>query len=225
MRGVVERLLRRWSFWIARRRLRQLDRLDVDGLEHLRAALAVGPVIAAANHVCWWDAMVALALTERAGVDFCVLMDEQNLREFTFFRRIGAIGVDRHGRFGARAGLRRAQAALSGPGRLLWVFPQGEYRSPAARPLGLEGGVVWLARASGAALVPVSLLYPFLQSPAPAAFVTVGAPVEAQTAALESALIEGLDAGEERAKRQRFQVVARPSIGARALGWIFGGAA
>jgi len=219
--SLVQRGFRRWTAWIARRRLRQLDRVDVHGLEHLREALAAGPVVAAPNHVCWWDAIVVLHLADQLGVDFHVMIDQPSLDRYAFFRAAGGIGVDRSSPLAARHGLARAQELLSGPS-LLWVFPQGRYRPSHERPLGLEGGACWLAARTGAALVPVGLSYPFLQAPEPAAFVTVAEPVAPELDALEGALVEAIDAGEARADAARFAIQQVPDLPSRMLGWVMG---
>ncbi len=211
---------RRWTAGIARRRLATRDEVDIDGLEHLAAALREGPVVAAPNHVCWWDALVILHLSDRLGVDMHVVVDQDSLERYPFFRAAGCIGVDRSSPMAARHGLARARRLLEA-GALVWVFPQGRYRPSHARPLGLEGGAAWLAARSGAALVPVGLCYPFLQGSTPAAFVTVGPPVAPE--ALEAGLVAAIDAGEARAEVRRFAVMPRPDLASRLLGWLVGG--
>lgn len=220
--GLFARGFRVWTKWIARRRLRTLDRVDIAGLDHLREALAKGSVVAAANHVCWWDALVILALSDRLNTDFHVIVDQPSLTRYPFFQAAGAIGVDRSSGAASRRGLREALELLERPHTLLWVFPQGRYRPEHLRPMELEGGVQFLARRSGSALVPVSISYPFLQERVPAAFITAGAPVSGGMDALEASLVAGLEEGYARAEQQRFAVVAGPDLAARALGWLVG---
>jgi len=219
----VQRAFRRWTLWIARRRLRGLDRVDIHGLEHLEEALSRGPVVAAPNHVCWWDALVVLHLCERLGVDFRVMVDQPSLDRFAFLRAAGAIGVDRSSPMATRHGLAKARSLLEHPSTLLWVFPQGRYRPSHQRPLELEGGAAYLAGRSGASLVPVGLCYPFLQEAQPAAFVTVGPAVSPNVEALEAGLVQAIDAGEARAEADRYALVAAPDLASRMLGWLFGG--
>lgn len=221
--SLAQRLFRRWTFWIARRRLRGLDRVNIRGLERLEEALARGPVVAAPNHVCWWDALIILHLADRLGVDFHVMIDQPSLDRYAFFRAAGGIGVDRSSPTAARHGLAKALALLERPATVLWVFPQGRYRPSHLRPLELEGGAAYLARRSGASLVPVGLSYPFLQQAEPAAYVTVGDAVTPDVEALEAGLVQAIEAGEARADVDRFALVAAPDLASRLLGWLLGG--
>ena len=210
----------RFMLWDARRRLRALDRVVVDGLEHLSDAAVAGPVIAAANHVCWWDAPIVLDLSARVGVLPQFIADVDSVRRYPFFRRLGAIPVDRSSALAARRGLRDAAERLSGPGKVLWVFPQGKY-CPTEPPFDIEGGFAWLAKRTAAVVVPVTLCYPFLQSQMPAAYVAVGAPIAADVGDLEAAWGQLLAASRARAERDRFAVIPEPGWAARWLGrWV-----
>ena len=180
-------------------------------------------MVAAPNHVCWWDALVLLHLTWQLGVDFHVLIDQPSLDRFGFFGAAGGIGLDRSSPMAARHGLMRARRVLSQPGSLLWVFPQGRYRPSHERPLVLEGGAAYLARRAGATLMPVGLSYPFLQSEAPACFVTIAPPVPPDTEGLAQELAAAIDAGEARADRARTTLQPTTDLASRILGWLFSG--
>ncbi len=190
----------------ARRRLaRSLDGLRAAGVEEARRAAREGPVILAANHVCWWDPFLVVALDEALGTEGYALMDAAGLRGLPFFARLGAIPLDRASPARMRAGLRAAAALLDRPGRAVWMFPQGRLRPAHLRPLELHPGIGLLARlAPRAAVVPVAFQYAFSEQPAPMALARFGAPVPPETAAgphggerLERALeaaLDGIDA-------------------------------
>ncbi|GGK02846.1 1-acyl-sn-glycerol-3-phosphate acyltransferase [Pilimelia anulata] len=97
-----------------------------------------GPVVWAANHHCWWDPFVALALLDRPGSP---LLSRENADRYRFVRRLGGFAADE-----PRRGL-----ALLGRGRTLIVYPEGELR-PAGPPGPLAGGAAWLARRGGVPL-------------------------------------------------------------------------
>jgi 1-acyl-sn-glycerol-3-phosphate acyltransferase len=177
--------------WIARSRLSaSVDGVWVDGLAHAREAVARGPVVFACTHVSVLDPMVAVLMAEAAGGDHRYLMDAANFARIRWFGRVGAVPIDRSSPARMRKDLRSVLGELSGPGRALWVFPQGRHVLPWTRPLGLQPGAGWIAKQAGAALVPVSLTYAYVEAPVPRASVVVGAPVA--EAALEEALIAGL---------------------------------
>lgn len=211
--------------WIARRRIAaELDGLHVSGLAAAATLLAQRPVIFAPTHTSWWDGMVVLALDEALGGQSRVLMDAQNLDRLAFFRWVGAIPLRREA---PRAGLRAAVDFLAGPGRAVWIFPQGRQRPTTVRPLGLERGVDLLARLSGAVVVPVGLSYGFREAERPAAAVSFGGALR-DPVDLEPALVGLLGANERFFDRAaRFDALVPPSgatteatWSTRALAWI-----
>lgn len=170
----------------------RLDGLHVSGLANARAHLADGPVVFASTHTSWWDPVVAMVLAEALGGEHAFLMDAQNLARVRWFAALGALPLDRSSPAAARAGLRLGERSLSGPGRALWVFPQGRQRPTWLRPLGVTRGAAWLAERTSADLVPVALAYGFREAPVPAAVVRFGEPCAAES--LEVDLIDGLTA-------------------------------
>lgn len=204
---------RAWGHRFARTQIaRGLDGLYVQGLDDLRPHLERGPVLLAANHSSWWDALLLVELTRRLGVPCQVLVDEAQLRHHRFFSAFGAVGIDLAD---PRPGIEAAARALRSPGDILWVFPQGRYLPPHRRPLALKPGVQWIHQASGAAVVPVAMQYAFLQADRPAGFVRVGAPLGAGEE-LDPALAHLLDAIDDEVVER--SAVALPAD--RATRWL-----
>jgi hypothetical protein len=134
--------------------------------------------------------------------------------------------------------MQRAAMLLQRPRHVLWIFPQGRQRAAHLRPLGLQSGVRWLSRTSGAHVVPVALSYAFREAAEPSILVSFGAPVAPGTAGLMAALEDRLIASLARIDRfvengtGEFVAVLppRPSAhgvpsAARLLGWLARGAA
>ena len=176
----------------------QFAGVRVLGLPRVQRALAAGPLLLAANHVAFWDGILITwlsnALLQAEGYAW---MDGNNLRGLAFFRLLGAFGV-RPGRATdtARA-MRYAQQLLSGPGRHVWLFPQGRERPVSVRPLGLQRGSAHLMRrCPQATLLPVALRYEFGAGMRPWVHVAFGEPfagehqVHTHAAALEAVLAE-----------------------------------
>ncbi len=129
------RVARRYT----RRRIsRRLDGLWVSGLDEARAALAGRPLIFAANHVAWWDALLLLPLDEALGGLGWAVMDARNLRRLPFLGWVGALPLDRSSPERSRGCLQACAALLDRPGRALWIFPQGRQRPAHLRPLDLQ---------------------------------------------------------------------------------------
>lgn len=171
---------------------RGLDGLWVRGLEHALGAMERGPVVLAPTHVSWWDGMLLFPLDDALGRRGRVWMDAENLTKHRFFRPLGALPLDRSGSAGLRRSVREASTWLSGPGRALWVFPQGKQTPSWIRPLELHPGAAFVARHTRATLLPVGLSYGFREAPVPAAVVSVGPPVDPEH--LEGGLLRELAA-------------------------------
>jgi 1-acyl-sn-glycerol-3-phosphate acyltransferase len=187
--------------WWARRELRRtLDGLRVAGLDSARALAAERPVIFAATHVSFWDPFVLVVLDEALGTESYAVMDEVNLCRIPFFVRIGAIPMRRDQ---PRAGLRAAASMLDRPGRVVWVFPQGEHRPPHLRPLRFLPGVRLLARLAppSVAVVPVGLQYAFGQSEGPVAYASFGEPLTGAEVAADAGVERLEEAVEEELSR------------------------
>jgi hypothetical protein len=103
-------------------------------------------------------------------------MDELQLRRYRILARLGVYSVDRATLGGLRAFLRYTEARLA-TGGTIWMTPQGEIASPRRRPLRFQAGLGHLARrVPGLVVVPVGVLYEFLEEPRPEVLVRFGAP-------------------------------------------------
>jgi 1-acyl-sn-glycerol-3-phosphate acyltransferase len=193
----------RWFAGRCRARLAaDFHRVEAHGLGHLRAALAEAPVLLVSNHVSWWDAVLAVTLGHlHLDCDGYAMMDARNVRRLPFFARVGGFGVDRGD--GDAAALEYAAGLLDRPGRMVWVFPQGDERPATLRPLGFRRGAAVVARAAPSArVVPLALRYEVGHWPRPCAHLAFGPgraardDVEDERAAQEAgvaALLDRLD--------------------------------
>jgi 1-acyl-sn-glycerol-3-phosphate acyltransferase len=161
---VAQRLRRNFSDL----RLLGGEKLDGDGFER--------GFILACNHVAWWDPLLLIHLDAHLKTNGACLMDRENLRNFAFFRWLGAIPLDRRSSLSAHRDLKRAAAGFPERGRMLVIFPQGQQR-PAHLPLDLKAGVAFLAATSGVPVVPLAIRYDFLQGPKAVVHLSLGSPI------------------------------------------------
>lgn len=135
------------------------------------------PVLYAANHVSWWDGLVLFQLTERlTRSDPYILMDERGLRQYPFFRRLGAFSVDRGRPRDVLAALTYAEQRLRS-GCPLWIFPQGAI-TPPELPVEAQSGIgQLLCRLGSAEVRPVTLHYVLGDHQKPAVTVKAGPPI------------------------------------------------
>lgn len=187
-------VLRRWLGRVLRRRFHGVY---LFGAEHLRGLDLAPPVIGCVNHTNWWDGFALYVLSARLlPHDIYLAMEEKNLRRYRFFTWMGVFGIDLTDRRAALPGLRYALRLLR-PGRLVWMFVQGQLFPPGV-PIEARPGALFLARRTGARLLPLVLRYEWLSESRPSIFVSVGTPLEASTttdelAAALNTLYAGLD--------------------------------
>lgn len=175
---------------------RHLDGVWARGLDDLRAQLAKGPVILAPNHVGWFDGQLVLVLHRVLGVEGRFLVKADNVEKMSYLRLLGGIPIDPTSTSGSLAAMEEAAAWLDGPGKLLWIFPQGRFRPPSVRPLELQRGVELLHRISNAVIVPVGSMSAWRDLHLPAWGLSFGAPVSGRDRLLprlEEALIAEIE--------------------------------
>lgn len=151
---------------------------------HFRAVYVRGnlpdtrsPLLVCVHHAGWWDPILLFHLSRRRfpGSHF-TMMEEANLRRFSFFRKIGAFGIDRASAGGPLASLRYALARLSEPASRVWIFPQGAIAPVDLRPLEIDPGATWLATRARVPVVAVAIRYEFREDQLPEAFVSFSSP-------------------------------------------------
>jgi len=134
-------------------------RPKVEGLHHVPAS---GPAILASNHTSFYDWLVLPLVVRRRRIIFLAKSSyftgaglRGRLRRY-FFTACGQVPVDRSGGGAGEAALRTALRLLD-EGNLLGVFPEGT-RSPDGRLHRGRTGVVRMAMASGAPVVPCATI-------------------------------------------------------------------
>jgi hypothetical protein len=156
----VKGLLRR-SFH-SLRLLGELPRLD-PGL----------PLVIVPNHGTWWDGFFAYILNRLLfGRKLYLMMLEEQLARYRFFRRVGAFGIRPGLPRSVLETLRYSAELLRDPGNALCLFPQGELRYHALRPLGFQRGLERILKLFGDSvqLLPLGIRCELLQDQRPEAF-------------------------------------------------------
>lgn len=122
------------------------------------------PVLYIANHSSWWDGLIIFLLTEKASeLDHYMMMEEKQLKQYAFFRKLGAFPVQKKNLKSVKQALMTAKENMQAGGAV-WLFPQGKIMHQDMRPLELEGGASFLVRQFEQVVVkPVTLHYTFNQ--------------------------------------------------------------
>jgi hypothetical protein len=130
------------------------------------------PVLVVANHVCAWDAEVAMLATDELGRDFSLAAAPVVLERWPILRRVGFFPVERGANLKAAQLLRAVGRNLDHSSRkTVWIFPHGCHIRTGllVEP---ERGALAVARAAPRAkVVPVALHYELFEGRRPTAWV------------------------------------------------------
>ncbi len=121
---------------------RRFDSFQVTGFENLINKEKHKPTIIYCNHSSWWDGLVIFHLSQKAKLDFFVMMEEKQLKNLQLFRKLGAFSVVREN---PREGLKSINYSVKllqeNPNRTLCLFPQGEILPNDNRPIEFFNGI------------------------------------------------------------------------------------
>ncbi len=170
-----------WGRYFERSVRRSFHSVYVRGTAHLEPwkTRSIGePLIVAATHASWWDAALAIVLSERwTGVESYGIMEYKQLVKYQFFRGIGMMSVVRDDPRSALRTLQHAADVLRGTSRVLWMFPQGTLIHQDQRPIVCDPGIGILANKLPAVwIAPVAMRYELLREQRPHGWITIGQP-------------------------------------------------
>ncbi|WP_203363612.1 lysophospholipid acyltransferase family protein [Bacillus sp. REN10] len=142
------------------------------------ATLPTAPVIFIANHSSWWDGLIFFHLERTAlAHELYIMMHEAGLRQYPFFKRLGAFSVNRSQPKEILRSLHYAEQLLK-EGKSVCLFPQGDEFHLETRPLRFQSGVTYLLeRCPQVPLVPLSFYYSFGHHRKPDVWVFAGQPL------------------------------------------------
>jgi len=177
-----------------------------------------------ANHSSFWYGIVLYhwLRAQRRQPIYCMI-DEAQVREHPFFRRVGGFSIDRTNPRDGVLALDHAAKLLNDSPASVILFPQGEIRHNDARPLAFQSGVGQIVNQSPAScVVSVALRYEFWKEQraeamlmAMPASIDSGASRHTIARALESQIEHGLSDLQEFAKLSRpgsILLQGKPSI-------------
>ncbi|CAH1209815.1 hypothetical protein PAECIP111892_03319 [Paenibacillus auburnensis] len=141
-------------------------------------AAAGRPVLYLMNHSSWWDGLLAYHAAGRlSGTRHYFMMEEEQLRKYAFFCKLGAYSINRSSTGDVSASLRYT-ARLLREGGSVWIYPEGEILPLGHRPLVLkEGAALVLRMCPQAAVVPVTLYHGLFRHTRPEATLLAGLPL------------------------------------------------
>lgn len=127
------------------------------------------PGLILSTHSSWWDGLILYMLNEHyLRHDIYVLMDEEGLQRFPFFRYAGAFSIKKGNVSDIKASLHYAKSLLT-EGKSVWVFPQGREFPQEQRPIEIGAGATMLLTKPDVRLC--AIYYTFASYAAPIVYV------------------------------------------------------
>ncbi len=136
-------LFRPYLRWLCKRRFNAVEVLGE--LPQLPPDL---PILLLPNHATWWDGFFPYLLNDAVlRRKYYIMMLEHRLKEFWFFRFLGAFSINQQSPKGIittldyTASLLALRPTTTTPAPCVVMFPQGELRAWNKRPLGYTRGI------------------------------------------------------------------------------------
>ena len=133
-----------------------------------------------ANHIGWWDPIVAMLLRKRYLPEsvFYAPIDAQALEAYGIFRKLGFYGLNLNTYAGASDFLKTSREILSNPNSSIWITPEGCFTDCRDLDRPLMPGLAHLAATSqNTVFVPLAIEYPFWEEPKPMIATRFGTPI------------------------------------------------
>lgn len=153
----------------------------VQGLENLSSiASSNSSLIVYANHIGWWDPIVAMLMRKKYMPDrvFYAPIDAKALEAYAVFRQLGFYGLKLDTFAGASEFLKTSRALLADPKSSVWITPEGDFCDCRDQDRPFMPGLAHLAATtSNTIFVPLAIEYPFWQEPKPMIATRFGEPL------------------------------------------------
>jgi 1-acyl-sn-glycerol-3-phosphate acyltransferase len=182
---------------------RRFMSLRIDGFENLADRDKSIPHIIYANHSSWWDGLIMFQICREANVDLFAMMEEKQVLEYPFHRKLGAFSVVRENPRDALKAVKYAADLLREDSeRCVLIFPQGELVANDKRPIVFFNGISRvIEKVENTKVIPTAIRYECGNDWKPEIFVKIGEPEKFEisrnrtelTKTLETKLTENLD--------------------------------
>ena len=135
------------------------------------------------NHSSWWDGLIPFLLNEFLfHQNGRAMMEDKQMINYGFFKKIGAFSVNRDDKRKALRSLRYALESLKRNNASLFIYPQGKIVPEHYTNLEFENGIGWLHnKCPDCQFVPVSLTMHTMRSDKPELFINISKQVELDT--------------------------------------------
>ncbi|MDX1590494.1 MAG: lysophospholipid acyltransferase family protein [Balneolaceae bacterium] len=130
------------------------------------------------NHTSWWDGLIPLLLNQKRFKQKArAMMEDKQMLEHRFFRKIGAFSVNLQDPRAAVKSLRYAKESMDRLNSCLFIYPEGKIVPFSTDKPEFKKGLGWLAkRCPQCDLVPIGIYIHTANSDKPDLCIRVGVP-------------------------------------------------
>lgn len=105
-------------------------------------------------------------------------MEDKQMRQYSFFKKIGAFSIDRDDPRKAITSLRYAVQSMKREGASLFIYPEGKINPPGS-DMSFEGGLAWLhSKAPNVDFVPIGIYMHTIRHDKPELHLHIGEAVD-----------------------------------------------
>jgi len=132
------------------------------------------------NHTSWWDGLIPLLLNQKCFRQQArAMMEDKQMREHGFFKRIGAFSVSLENPKSVIRSLRYAVESMKRPNASLFIYPEGEIRPFSKDKPEFKSGLSWIvSKYPQPDVVPIAIYFTTAKTSKPALYLQVGTPVD-----------------------------------------------
>lgn len=136
------------------------------------------------NHTSWWDGLIPLLLNQKYFKQNArAMMEDKQMKEHSFFSKIGAFSVNLQDPRSAVRSLRYAVKSMEREKASLFIYPEGKIVPFSVKKPHFKKGLGWLSRKCPEAdVVPIGIYIHTAYSDKPELAISVGNATEANRA-------------------------------------------
>jgi 1-acyl-sn-glycerol-3-phosphate acyltransferase len=128
------------------------------------------------NHNSWWDGLIPLYLNENFfNQKARAIMEDKQMRQYTFFSKIGAFSINLEDPKASISSLRYAVKSMDRDNASLFIYPEGKITPVSESEPEFKKGLAWLySQTDEIDFVPVGIYSHTLRSSKPELYLSIG---------------------------------------------------
>ena len=160
----------RYTRWSLKRRFKQVwvrQEYDLD---------ANTKTVYFLNHNLWWDGLIPLYLNRNFFHQKArALMEDKQMRQYTFFSKIGAFSINLEDAKSSISSLRYAVKSMDRDSSSLFIYPEGTITPPSDSAPDFKDGLAWIyTKTTEIDFVPIHIYAHNMRSSKPELYLSIG---------------------------------------------------